>query len=282
MMKFLEELKLQYKIGTVNQKLVFILVAVFIVSMPFFLIYSRGALEYPNWLAITNDLDVFKYFPWTLITYSFLHHGFLHLLFNCIFLYFFGNLFFTFFNSKQFVFVYVFGVVLGGISFLGYGFFTSYPHQLVGASAGIMAVFIAVTSYSPNFMVRLPLIGNVKLWHMAAVYVIIDVFYLLAENTGGHLAHLAGALAGFVYVYFMKQGTDFASIVTTNSSKKTKHHFKKVYKNTQTVSPNIKNTNKSLTQTKIDEILDKISKSGYDSLSKEEKEFLLKANQDDV
>lgn len=146
---------------------------------------------------------------------------------------------------------------------MGYG--------LVGASAAIMAPLIAVASFAPKMEVRLALLGRIKMIYIAAFIIIIDLFQLSSSNVGGHLAHLGGALVGFSYIFLLKKGLDLAK--PYKRSAKSKSTFKKVYVNKQ-VEQSV--TIEETTQKQIDVILDKISKSGYESLNKEEKDFLFR------
>jgi hypothetical protein len=157
---------------------------------------------------------------------------------------------------------------------------------MVGASAAIMALLVASTTYQPLMEVRLLLIGNVKLWHITAVILILDLMQIQLDNTGGHIAHLSGAFFGFLYIKLLQNGTDLSVIVTntinffsTIFDKKQKTPFKKVHKTSQRKTPirESKVVIKDKSQQQIDEILDKISQSGYDSLTKEEKEFLFQS-----
>ncbi len=276
-MSIFNDLKQQYKIGDVPQKLIFINVLVFLVSIVFFFQFRFGAFNYPTWLALSSDYKEAVFFPWTLLTYIFLHSGPFHLLFNMIFLFFIGNLFYTFFNTRQFLTVYFLGGFFGGIFYLLYSYLFGHSSFLVGASGSVMAIFIAVATYSPSMPIRLPFVGYVKLWHVAVFYVFVDVLYLLSDNTGGHIAHLSGSLMGYIFSVLMLRGFDISKIFAWEQKKNTT--FKKVYKNKpekKYQSVRVKDVN--VTQRQIDEILDKISKSGYDSLTKEEKEFLFKEN----
>jgi membrane associated rhomboid family serine protease len=276
-MNILNEIKQQYKLGDVPQKLIFINILVFFLSIVFFFKFRFGFFDYPNWLALTSDYKEVVFYPWTLITYGFLHADPFHLLFNLIFLYFISILFYTFFTTRQFLTVYFLGSIFGGIVYLIYSNLFNHSNLIVGASGSIMAVFIAVAAYSPNMPIKLPLIGFVKIWHVALFYVFVDLLYLLSDNTGGHIAHLSGSVVGFVFAMLMKRGIDISQIF--NFKKKKNTTFKKVYKNKPTKkyqSARVSDVN--FTQRQIDEILEKISKSGYDSLTKEEKEFLFAAN----
>jgi membrane associated rhomboid family serine protease len=272
-MNILNEIKQQYKLGDVPQKLIFINILVFFLSIVFFFKFRFGFFDYPNWLALTSDYKEVVFYPWTLITYGFLHADPFHLLFNLIFLYFISILFYTFFTTRQFLTVYFLGSIFGGIVYLIYSNLFNHSNLIVGASGSIMAVFIAVAAYSPNMPIKLPLIGFVKIWHVALFYVFVDLLYLLSDNTGGHIAHLSGSVVGFVFAMLMKRGIDISQIF--NFKKKKNTTFKKVYKNKPTKkyqSARVSDVN--FTQRQIDEILEKISKSGYDSLTKEENKYV--------
>ncbi|HSD13912.1 MAG TPA: rhomboid family intramembrane serine protease [Flavobacterium sp.] len=284
-MNILDDFKLQYRTGDVTQKLIFWNVGI---ALPFFVIQSFfpslfGILK--DWLCLSSDFKIAAVKPWTLITYAFLHADFWHLLFNMIVLNFTSRLFLTYFTQKQFFGLYLLGGVFAGLVFVLADLFLHSNTFLVGASGAIMAVLIASATYAPFSEIRLLLIGNVKLWHIALVLFVLDLIQVPMSNTGGHLAHLGGSLFGFLYIKTLQQGTDLSKIVSNVidyfvslfSPKKTTP-FKKVHKN---ASPQYNSTKvtvekSSTTQKKIDEILDKISKSGYDSLTKEEKDFLFK------
>lgn len=275
-MSILNEIKQQYKTGDVSQKLIFINILVFIVSALCFSFVSNQ-FQYPNWLALSSNYKDVLWFPWTLITYGFLHSEPTHLLFNLIFLYYISTLFYTFFTTRQFLTVYFFGSFFAGLIFVVYGYLFNYTNLIVGASASIMAVFMAVATYAPNYSLRLPLLGYLKIWHLAVLYVFIDIAQLLTENTGGHIAHLSGSVVGFVFAMLMKKGIDISSIFTFK--KKKNNTLKKVYKNKPVKKyQSVRVSDVNFTQRQIDEILEKISKSGYESLTKEEKEFLFAAN----
>lgn len=279
-MPILDDLKLQYKTGGIVQKLIFWNVGIFILSLVFFYQFRTGRFVYPNWLALSSSFEIFVSKPWTVVTYMFLHGGFLHLLFNMMVLHFSGRLFTTFFTERQLFGLYILGGIFSGIVFVLIYSLLGVSSILVGASGAIMGILIATAVYSPNMIVRLALLGNVKLWHIAAVLLIMDLLQLPIENSGGHIAHLAGAFFGFIYIKTLQRGLDLSKPISNfqdglvNLSKpKKRTPFKKVHKNE---SPNqtSKGFVKDINQKKIDDILDKISQSGYDSLTKEEKEFL--------
>jgi membrane associated rhomboid family serine protease len=285
MSSIIDDLKLQYKLGGMPFKLIVWNVICFLLSL-FFYSFKRGVFDFPDWIALSSDLSIFVLKPWTLLTYAFFHDGFGHLFFNMLVLNFSGTLFLTYFTPKQFLGLYVLSAVFAGIAFVSGFYFLNLSSSIVGASAAIMAILVATTTYYPLMNVRLLLIGNVKLWHITAVILLLDLMQFRLENTGGHISHLSGAVFGFIFIKLLQNGTDLSKIVSgffdflANLFKKSPSTpFKKVHKNYS--KPIEKGASrivtKDKTQQQIDEILDKISQSGYDCLTKEEKEFLFKA-----
>jgi membrane associated rhomboid family serine protease len=280
-MSFIEKIKSRYKSGTIVEKLIYINLAIFIITN-----LSQLFLKSPNtelnfiveWFSLNDNLSSLISKPWTIITYGFLHADFLHILLNLIILYFIGNLFIEYFTQKQLLTFYVLGTLFGGVLFiLSLSYFPLFEGQsniLVGASAGISAMFIGITTYIPNYQLKIRFIGFVKLWHLAAIWVGLDILALSGGNAGGHFAHLGGALFGFLYVNNSanKDLKLWDKISSLFASKK--KPFKTVYKSPKRAKKPVQNT--SLNQQQIDGILDKISKSGYDTLTKTEKEFLFK------
>jgi membrane associated rhomboid family serine protease len=286
-MGILDDLKLQYKKGGFEQKIIYWNVGVFLIIL---LVETIGFGPFlQEWLALSSVPESLLLKPWTLLTYAFLHFRFLHLLFNMLVLNFAGRLFLTFFSQKQFLGLYLLSAIFSGIAFVVGYYFLGAASTIVGASGAIMAILVATATYAPHMNLRLLLIGNVKLWMFTTVVVAIDLIQIFAENTGGHIAHLAGAFFGFVFIKLLQSGTDLSKIVTfildgisnlSPGGKKTT--FKKVHRNYNPPrrpeqKPVSRIVTKDKTQQQIDEILDKISKSGYDSLTAAEKEFLFKA-----
>jgi len=285
-MNILDDLKLQYKLGGIAMRVIYWNVACFIVSLIFFYQFSIGQFAFPDWLALSSNPDVFLYKPWTFLTYAFFHDGFWHLLFNMMVLNFSSTLFLTYFTQKQYLGLYILSAIFAGAVFALSYFFLNYSASIVGASAAIMAILVATTTYQPLMNIRLMLIGNVKLWHLTAVILILDLMQFRMGNMGGHISHLAGAAFGFIFIKLLQNGTDLSIVISriidffTNLFKKSPSTpFKTVHKNYNkpTQRPASKIVTKDKTQQQIDEILDKISQSGYDCLTKEEKEFLFKA-----
>lgn len=280
MSKIFKDLVSNYKNGGIVQKLIFwnigISALMFVLEFLFSSLYS---IVFP-WLVLSGNLSFFVFKPWTLLTYAFIHAGVIHLLFNLIVLFFVGQLFNTYFTSKQFLTVYLLGAVFGGLFFVIGSQFLNTGSVLVGASAAVMAPLIGLAVFSPRMNVRLALIGNVQLWHIALFIIVLDVIQLSTSNVGGHLAHLGGAVLGVLYIKLLQRGFDLSTIFDkfVNIFKRPKGtKFKKVYVNkdqSRSKTPFYEEENK---QKEIDSILDKISKSGYESLTKEEKDFLFRA-----
>ena len=291
-MNIIEDLKLQYRTGGVANKLIYWNVALFVLPSLFFgfLGLFNVHIDFLQYVSLSSDPADLLWKPWSIISYAFFHFGIMHLLFNMIVLNFASRLFITFFTQKQLLSLYFSGAIFSGIIYLVcYFIFPSLANttvSMVGASGAIMAIFFATVTYAPLMEVRLMLIGRLKLWHIGLFYLVVDLIQLPKENTGGHLAHLGGALFGYIYIKQLHQGNDlglwftklldfFANLI----GRKKSTPFKKVHKNYR--QPAAKNVSKIIVKDKnqqqVDEILDKINQSGYDSLSKEEKEFLFRA-----
>ena len=286
-MNIIDDLKLQYKVGGIVIKLIFWNVALFVIPWLIFSILSLVGIiiDYMQYVSLSSNPALLIWKPWSLLTYAFFHTGIMHILFNLIVLNFAGRLFMTYFTGKQLVGLYFLSAIFAGIVYISIFYILNINAPIIGASAAIMAILVATTTYNPLMELRLFIIGNVKLWHVAAVIILVDLMQLRSENMGGHISHLAGAFFGFIFIKLLQNGTDLSKIVSsfldffTNLFRKQKATpFKKVHKNYN--KPLEKSVSKIITKDKsqqqIDEILDKISQSGYDSLNKEEKEFLFR------
>lgn len=278
-MNIANDIKHKFKHAGIVEKFIYINIGVFIITLllgTFSTLLKSNTNFITNWFTLSSNFQNLITKPWTIISYGFLHSGFLHILFNLIALFFIGNLFVEYFTSKQFINFYILGTLSGGILYLiGYQYIPLLQGTkavLVGASAGITAILIGIATYIPNYQLKFQFIGYVKLWHIATVWVLLDVLRLSGSNTGGYLSHLGGAIFGFLYVrYASNKEIDVFSPIK-NLFKKKEKPLKTVYKSGR----NPKKQTKSENQQQIDTILDKISKSGYDTLTKEEKEFLFK------
>lgn len=283
MSRIIDDIKLQYKIGGIANRLIYWNVGAFLLSVVFFYSFREMQFNYPNWISVSNNPFLIISRPWTVLSYAFLHASFWHLFFNMLMLNFSCRLFLTYFTQKQLLGLYLMSAIFAGIVFCLSYFIIGESWNLVGASAAILAVLVATTSYNPLMGIRLFLLGYVKLWHLTGVILLLYLLQIGFTNTGGHIAHFAGAFFGYIYIVLLKRGTDLATGINSfldffsnlfNQKESTK--FKKVYVNPKkpTVKRESKIVTKDKTQQQIDEILDKISKSGYDSLTKDEKEFL--------
>lgn len=285
--------------GGITQRLIFWNVGLFAIPLILFSILKLSGINVSavdwssdyytgDWFSLSSNPADLLWKPWTIIGYAFLHKSFFHILFNMFMLYFAARIFLTFFTQKQLFGVYILSAVFAGAVFIaGYNLLPmlrGITTGMVGASAAIMAILVATATYAPYYNVRLMLIGNVKLWHIAIVFIVLDFINASVENSGGHIAHLAGAAFGFGYIKLLQNGTDLSKGVSgtidffTNLFKSRKQQpFTKIYRNTAPPAPKAAGMRpKSITQRQIDDILDKISRSGYESLTKEEKEFLSK------
>ena len=235
-------------------------------------LFGQQALINLNFLKLSPEFSKIIFQPWSIVTYSFIHGGFGHILWNMLLLYFSSQFFFNLFSKQKFINTYFLGVILGGILFVfSYHIFPVFKGlnvNLIGSSAGVMAVIIFICTYTPDQEIRI-LFFNLKLKYIGIILITINVIQLPSGNAGGNIAHLGGALFGFLYAFNLKKGLDIA-----NSFETFLNYFSKLFvvekKEKKFINSNIK-------QKKIDEILDKINKSGYDSLTKEEKDFLFKA-----
>ena len=282
-MSTFKDIQTKFNSSGILAQLIYINIGVFILTSLSGLFGPTGRSFFIEWFALWSSFDLFIFKPWTLVTFGFLHGGFLHILFNMLWLYFFGRLFLDFFSPKQLLNFYILGTLFGGLAYiLSYNTFPLFEGRvapIVGASAGVSAIVIGLATHIPNYQINLRFIGYVKVWHIAAFFIFIDLISLAGSNGGGHFSHLGGALFGYFYV--RQAGSRKQPIFGgfSNLFKRKKKPLKTVYKSKQKQATKPKNV-KSDTQNKIDAILDKISKSGYDTLSKEEKDFLFKQKKD--
>lgn len=288
----LQDLRNQFNAGSALIRLIFVNIAVFVgihlIGMIFWLFgISNGTDWLVYWLATPADLSKLIIKPWTLISYMFLHQSFFHIAMNMMVLYFGGQIFLQFLSSKRLVGVYFLGGLAGILLYiLTFNVFPVFTPQLsgaiaLGASASVMAILVAGAAYVPNMVVRLLFLGNVKLKYLAIGYVVLDLISIKGSNSGGHIAHLGGALFGYLFVLQLRKGKDLTAGFNSffGSFKnwfKSKPRMKVVHNANK--SDYDFNAQKKAKQDKVDAILDKISKSGYDSLSGEEKAILFDAS----
>lgn len=282
--------QLRYRLQQMNEAEKLILINVICFVLPLFLKTLFYLFNIPSnvmigWFELSAEWSDLLFKPWTIFTYSFMHSGFFHLFWNMYLLYFASRLFLNLFSLRTFFNVYFLGVLLGGLTFmLSYSVFPAFQYAspiMVGASAGVMAVLIFMATYSPDLEVRI-IFFNVKLRYLGIAFVLLDVIQIPYGNAGGHLAHLGGAALGYLYVKRLGQGVDIG-LPFENFTNRVLNLFKKqsklktVHKRKASSNSKKKVTTQEVDQSKIDSILDKISKSGYDSLTQKEKDFLFQA-----
>ncbi len=282
--------KREFKKGTILNKLIYINVGVFLFFsilgvLSFMFQFDITLLLEKLYLPANNSRLLSQ--PWTFITYMFLHNGFLHLLFNMVWLHFGGKLFLQYLKPKQLLSTYILGGVSGGLLFvIAYNYIPalqaySFGALAMGASASVLAIIVAIATYTPNYSVQFPFIGFVKLKHIAIFSVALDIISIPKGNTGGHIAHIGGALFGYISIKQMRKGNDFSKGFSSFLERlintfKPKSKLKTVHKRAK--SDYDFNKEKSAKQKEIDIILEKIANSGYESLSKEEKATLFSAS----
>ena len=286
-MSLINDLKYRFVTFSIAEKIILVNVICFVLPKllnVLFFLFNFPTTAYMDWLQLSPNLGVFVTRPWTLITYSFIHSGFFHLLWNMILLFYAGRILLNLFPDDILINNYFLGVISGGLIFIAsYALFPvfagTYP-PMIGASAGVMAVFIFICTYTPNQEIRFFFI-NLKLKYLGIVFFFLDVIQIPYGNAGGHLAHIGGAVLGFFYARQLGVGKDigtgFQSFWKTLFKRK---YLKTVYRAPQRNSTSSKKRSHLVSQNKIDAILDKISKSGYDSLSKEEKDYLFRAGKE--
>ena len=276
---------------------IFIWFLVKIASVIFFLFNRTDPAFAENWFlnffAVPAFLPELFSRPWTLITYMFLHFDFFHILFNMLWLYWFGRIFLEYLTSRQLLQTYFWGGIAGGFFYiLSFNIFPVFEKTLplslaLGASASVMAIVTAISFYVPNYSIQLLFIGRIKIVYLAVILFVIDFFGLSAGNPGGHLAHIGGAMWGFTYILLLKKGKLLPFMgLTDNWIKPLKKIFTSLKKqkrnlsnfDTRPITDEEYNSAKIEKQKQIDKILDKISKGGYESLTKAEKEFLFKSS----
>jgi len=236
----------------------------------------------------TEYLAIPAYLPkllvrfWTPLTYMFMHNGIFHILFNMLWLYWIGQIFEEYLGTKRIIGIYLLGGFAGALFFvLSYNLFPVFATVLplstaVGASASVMAIIVATATLLPDYSIPLIFIGPVKLKWIALAIVIIDYLSISGPNSGGEIAHLGGALLGFVYIKRLQKGTDWVTNISgIFKSGPRLSKLKVVARNTG------KKNSYRPRQEDVDRILDKISTSGYESLTADEKEVLFRASKNE-
>lgn len=285
-MELINSLKYKYDNLNILSQIIVWMIICFIVPFilnTFLFLFNISPYSIIDLFQVSPSISELFFKPWSLITYGFFHADLWHLLGNMIILYFSGRVVLDLFGKEKFLKIFLIGLLFGSLTYLiSYNLFPVFKGlkpPMIGASAGVMAVFVFLAAYMPHYSFRLVLF-DVKILYIAIFFIIVDVIQIPFGNSGGHLAHLGGAAWGYFYNSQLSKGKDsgdwlinFINYLKCFFNKKTK--VRKVYKKKNYK----KNSNQSIDQKKIDLILDKISKSGYDSLTKSEKETLFKAGE---
>ena len=258
----------------------------------FFITQSPAYALILRWLALSSDGPTLLYHPWTLLSYAFVHEGFLHIVFNMLNLYWFGQLIREYLGDRRLVSLYILGALAGALLFLlAYNFVPALQpyvgQSVIGASAAVTAVIVAAATLLPDFTFMLFILGPVKIKWIATAVVLISLAGINGGNPGGEISHLGGALLGFFFIKRLKAGSDMGTPVVAvgewvgrlfsqGPSMRVTHRQAAA----ATRVGSSKGTGSSAAgQDEIDLILDKISHSGYESLSKDEKQKLFRASQ---
>lgn len=284
------DFKQTFRRGSMLAKLIYINTGVFIfvrLAVVLLMLFNIDGGIFLRYLQVPSSLGLLLVRPWTLITYMFTHFDFWHILFNMLWLYWFGKIFLMFFNEKQLGGLYILGGLAGAFLFvLAYNLFpyfdTYVPNSyLMGASASVMAIVFAVSFYRKDFEINLFLIGRVKLIYLAIFTFVIDLLAVTSSNAGGHIAHVGGALLGIWFANRIARGKDLTAPVNrlvdwvVNLGKR-KPKMKVTYNRRE--KDYEYNARKNRDNEEIDRILDKLRRSGYGSLSAEEKRKLFEAS----
>ncbi len=297
MNSFFDNLKNAFsRSGNGLMRILLINIVIFLILLVLGVVFSLAKMPYvyqavASQLVLPADLGEFITKPWTLITYFFTHEGFFHILFNMLILYWFGSMIMEFLGSEKLVNLYILGGLAGGLFYmLLYNTLPYFAGQvetshMLGASAGVYAVVVGAATFMPNYTISLILLGPVRIKYIAIFYVLLSFAQAAGPNAGGELAHLAGTGVGFLFIKQLQKGNDLGSPITRflNFVRSLFVKQPKVRVSYRNQKGNRTNGNRhqpgfSNKQEEIDAILDKISESGYDSLSKEEKKKLFDAS----
>lgn len=299
-MSVLDEIKTTFRKGNILYRLIFINVAVFVLLGLMFVLlrlFTPGSTL--AGLRIMFNDTVLKnlmvpsvpgellHRPWTIITYMFTHFSFWHILFNMLVLYWFGKIFMQYLTARQLLSTYILGGLAGALMYII--FINGFPGlreylggSMLGASASIMAIVLAISFYVPDYTLYLLFLGPVRLKYIAIAFVTIDILMIASDNAGGNIAHLGGAIYGYWFITRFRKGHDIGNWLSILLDK-----FFVLFKRRPKLNVSYRKSNKHVTdqeynrqkiieQREIDNILDKIAKAGYESLTKKEKETLFR------
>ncbi|MBQ9884686.1 MAG: rhomboid family intramembrane serine protease [Bacteroidales bacterium] len=292
----IDNLKERFRQGSMLMQIIYINVGVFVlvsVVQIGFMLFRQDISALLRYAELPASVSRFCSQPWSILSYMFMHAGVLHLLFNMLWLYWFGMLFLQLFSAKHLRGLYVFGGICGGLLYmLAYNVFPLFIPMagysyLVGASASVLAIVAAVAYRQPDYPINLLFIGQLRLKYLALIVIGLDLLFINADNAGGHIAHLGGALAGLWFAWSLQKGNDLTKWINLFIDKATdlfqrksapKKPKMKVHYGGKRQEDYTYNAEKKAQSDEIDRILDKLKKSGYESLTAEEKKALFNAS----
>lgn len=305
-MNILEEIKRFFQKGNILFRLIYINIGIFVILNLLFVVlrlFIPGTSLDELRIMFNEKILTFLMVPsrpaealqkpWTLITYMFTHFNLFHILINMLWLYWFGRIFLQYFTEKQLLSTYLIGGVAGAILFMlfmnGFPGFRQYlGTNMLGASAAVMAIMIGISFYVPDYTIYLMFLGPVRLKYIALFMLVLDVLMIASYNAGGHIAHLGGALYGYIYIRQFRKGKDIGKWLNDFMDKavtlfKPHPRLNVTYRsNARNMSDEEYNKKRAEQQLEIDKILDKIAQSGYESLTKKEKETLFRMNRNNT
>lgn len=294
MATIITDLKDKYQKGNICLQLIYINVAVFVLATVcevLLQLFNHSLGGWLSWLELPASFSRFVIQPWTLLTYMFMHAGLLHILFNMLWLYWFGTLFLQFFSAKHLRGVYLLGGICGGLLYMAaYNVFPYFQYMiegsfLLGASASVLAIVAATAYREPNYPIQLFLFGTIRLKYLALIVIGLDLLFITSSNAGGHISHLGGALAGLWFAASLNKGRDITAWInhaldalTRLFSPRVRKPRMKIHYGGNRQKDYDYNARKKSQSDEIDRILDKLKKSGYESLTADEKKSLFDAS----
>ncbi len=283
-----------FKKGDIITRLIYLNVVVFLITALTEVILTLFNIPQGAWktfLMFPASVESFIKQPWTLISYMFMHAGVFHILFNMLWLFWFGKLALNFFLSKHVRGLYLLGGIMGAVAYmLAYHLFPFFQGQIeyahvVGASASVLSIVVASAVREPEFPIQFMFIGTVRLKYVALFIVALDLLFMVSDNAGGHIAHLGGALAGWWFAASLAKGHDITkwiNVIIDCCSFKRKLKSRKpkmnVYYGSGRYQGSDNASSRQDSENEINRILEKLRKSGYDHLTSEEKRSLFDAS----
>lgn len=289
---FITKLRRRFAEGDILLRLIYINAGLFLLIRlvdVLLMLFNLPTSRWMQYIEFPSSFQEFLFQPWSIVTYMFTHYDVLHILFNMLWLYWFGRLFLNFFDTRKLFGVYLLGGIFGAVLFMAaYNLFPYYANAasysyLMGASASVMAVVFGVSFYAKDEEVTLFLVGRIKIFYLALFTLLLDLLSITSGNAGGHLAHIGGALFGIWFASRMRVGKDLTRPINrlidqlANLFAPRKPKMRVTYKNKRNMDYEY-NARKQQDMAQLDAILDKLKRSGYQSLTTEEKKQLFDAS----